>query len=651
MRAVNTGARAGALLLLLPALASGATRLYWFVPDGLRADPAVFDVFRWAREGELPHIKRMMEQGAWGYSIPVFPSHTPTNFATLMTGAYPERHGIADGPMRVEGRGLERPSVNGFSSTAKKVAPIWRELEAKGLRVALLSVPGSTPPELDGGATVRGRWGNWGADFHALNFQSAGGEDPRSGRGLGARLFYLGPELTRETPAVPASGWSVSFHSAASPREMSLLAYGATVHAFVAGDAPDRYGRVELSLDKQRPLARLERSGQWSEWFPLTLSWQGRPVDTRARAALIRLSPDGFVKLRLLFDVLNPTIVQPAGLAETLGRAVGPMVDFPDNWPAQLNRLPEERELLLDEARMALEWHRKAAGRLLSVEKPDVLIQDTYVPNQMLESRWWLRHVDPEAPGYAATPPEQRERRRAELLEVYRGVDAVLGEAMKAAEPDALIVLSSDHGVLPIKKEVLVNNLLAKEGLLSFSVDPRSGEPAIDWAKSKAAFLKMIGVYVDPKGLHGPWSRGSGPEYMALRARVAALLAGLRDGDSAVVERIVPWERAEELRLPKDRVPDLILAMSSGYALTEDMDATGVVLRDSLQSGYKQAVLAESRPGLWTPFLVMGPGVKKGLRLEKPVSNADHAPTLLSLLGLEAPAHAQGRVLEELLAR
>ena len=73
-----------------------ATRVHWFIPDGMRADPKVFDIYGWAEEGKLPNLRRLMQRGAYGYSIPTFPSHTPTNFATLLTGAYPERHGIAD---------------------------------------------------------------------------------------------------------------------------------------------------------------------------------------------------------------------------------------------------------------------------------------------------------------------------------------------------------------------------------------------------------------------------------------------------------------------------------------------------------------------------------------------------------------------------
>ena len=133
------------------------TKLSWFIPDGYRADPNVFDVFRWAREGKLPNIKRMMEAGSYGYSVPVFPSHTPANFAALMTGMYPKTNGVPDGPMRVEGQSLERSAVGGFSSSARRVPAVWGQF-GSDKRVVLLAMPGSTPPELRTNAvTIRGR--------------------------------------------------------------------------------------------------------------------------------------------------------------------------------------------------------------------------------------------------------------------------------------------------------------------------------------------------------------------------------------------------------------------------------------------------------------------------------------------------------------
>ncbi|MBU2483340.1 MAG: alkaline phosphatase family protein, partial [Proteobacteria bacterium] len=213
---------------------------------------------------------------------------------------------------------------------------------------------------------------------------------------------------------------------------------------------------------------------------------------------------------------------------------------------------------------------------------------------------------------------------------------------------DSLIALSSDHGIAPLNRHVMLNNLFAGEGLLKFSADPVTGVPAIAWADTRVAHLKMIGVYLRPDKLAGPWKRGSGPQYEALREKVKGLLLDLKDGEISPVERVVNWEDAGELRMPKDGIPDLLLVMKPGYGLTEEMSAGLDVFRDSVEGGHKQALLADKNSALWTPFIVMGPGVKKGYRLKSNISNADQFPTLLKLLGMPVPEYMQGKVITEL---
>src|ERR1700722_15356245 len=69
-------------------------KLYWLTADGLRADTGLFNMYKWGREGNLPNIKKLMDRGAYGYSLPEFPSLTSNNIATLHTGATAKVHGI-----------------------------------------------------------------------------------------------------------------------------------------------------------------------------------------------------------------------------------------------------------------------------------------------------------------------------------------------------------------------------------------------------------------------------------------------------------------------------------------------------------------------------------------------------------------------------
>ncbi|MBS3164031.1 alkaline phosphatase family protein [Candidatus Woesearchaeota archaeon] len=648
-----------ALLSCTPASSPTETRsgakLYWFIPDGMRAEPTLFDIYSWAEEGKLPNIKRMMEQGSYGYSIPVFPGHTPVNFATLLTGTTPLHHGVADGPMHVEGRPLDKVAIGGFSSVAKKVAPIWVTLEQANRSVFLLSIPGSTPPELSKGNTVRGRWGGWGADFHATNFDQQNPQQFAQGRT--ARLFTFGPPLQKYIMQAEPSGWSAPPVSYSPAREVVLNHYGATLYSYIydaTDDGNTNYDRIAFSWDKRTVIADLRKS-EWSGWLPIMLQWtsgnDSLSVETQFRIRVILLEPDGFFRIRLFYNNLNGYVAQPPETAAELVDSVGPMVDFVDNYPAQLIYYPEDKDAFLEEMNMSFGWHQRAARHILKAYKPDILIQDIYSPNQMLTSRWWMGYVDPQSRRYGDVTAEERERLWTEVKGMYLQLDSILGEMLDAADENTYVVLSSDHGAVPLDRMVHLNNLFARKGWLKFQLDPITGEPLIDWQNSTVIYLKMDNVYINPEGLSGPYKRASGPKYEALRHEVIDTLRDLQDSETGVrpLATVVRWEDSAFLDLPQDRVGDLIIANGAGYGWNEEPTQSGDVFSVPLISGYKQAIQPDHEEAMWTPFVIVGPGVKAAFRLPEPVLLADQYPTLLYLMGIDAPHKTDGHVLTEIL--
>ncbi|MBI3543056.1 MAG: alkaline phosphatase family protein [Deltaproteobacteria bacterium] len=604
-------------------------KLYWFIPDGMRADRGEFNIYRWAAEGKLPNIKRMMEEGAHGYSIPDFPSHTPINFASLLTGAHPSKHGIADGPMHALGFPLAKPSAPGFASTTKRVPPIWKTMEAAGKKIMLLSIPGSTPPEIRE-TTVRGRWGGWGADTFNMIFESKGKLPERRKMGRGFRLFFLDAPLTKFVD-----------------EKLELDAHGLTIKARVLDGR-----RMEFSLEDGRPLATLAQ-GQWSDWRDVELRMRNVAFPSAVKIKLIKLWPDGNFRVRVLYNNLNRLITEPGHVAETLSRGVGPMVDHADNWPPQLIFENEDKQAFLDEMRLSLDWHRRAVPFIYERFNPDVFIHDTYTSKQMLESRWWQGEIDASRKNHTA---EKSAEAWKDILELYQGLDAIVGEAMKKAEApgankDTLVVLSSDHGVCPLHRLVHLNNLFAKKGWLKFKLDPATGEATIDWAHTKVIYLKMLHVYINPAGLAGNYQRASGPEYEKLRDEVVRAVKALKDTNGVhPLVRAVRWEDAASVYdLPQDRIGDLVLETRVKYFWYEEVDGSGRFFSTPLTSGYKQSLDARINTCMWTPFLMWGPGVKKGYELAEPISHVDQLPTFLKLMDIPAPAHVQGRVLSEAL--
>lgn len=629
-------------------------KLYWFIPDGVRAEPELFNIYEWAKEGKLPNIKKLMDSGTYGFSRPTFPTHTPTNFATLLTGAYPEIHGVDDGPMHVEGKPLDKVAIGGFRSVAKKVPAIWTTLEEAGYKVALVSLPGSTPPEINKGVVLRGRWGGWGADFHALNFETKGNLLQRIKQGRATRLFFFGPQLTQYIDTQTPKGWQQPQQSYSEPFEVALDGWGATVYAYVLDSTNDdkiNYDRVVFSLDKQTMFADLGQ-GEWSDWQPIILKWKAEDqqvdVDSDVKATVIKLEDDGFFRIRLFYNNLNQYIAQPSEAADAMKESAGPMVDFVDNFPPQLIYYSEDKQTFLDEANMSYEWHRKAVGGVLDNFSPDIVIHDIYSPNQMLTSRWWMGYIDPNSARYEEVTEEEREQLWQEVKDMYKKLDDIIGEILKVADKNTYVVISSDHGAVPLDRWVRLNNLFAKQGWLKFSINPQTGEPKIDWKNSKVIYLKMAHVYINPEGLAGDYRRASGPEYEALRDQVRETLLNLQDqdGNKPAVD-VVNWEDAKQfLRLDPERVGDLVIANAPGYGWNEEMTFDLEIFSEPLKSGYKQAIKSEDTPGMWTPFIIAGPGIKKGNYLgDAPVEMVDQYPTIMTALKEKFPDFVQGKVL------
>lgn len=630
-------------------------KLYWFIPDGVRAEPSVFTVFEWAKEGKLPNIKKLMDRGTYGYSYPNFPSHTPTNFAALLTGSYPAVNGVDDGPMREVGKPLNAVAVPGFRSTAKKVAPIWKTLEEAGMKVAILSVPGSTPPEVQKGVVIRGRWGGWGADFNAINFESKGDLTQRIKQGRAVKVFYFGAPLTNYIDGVPPIGWENPPKSYSDALEIPMLAWGTTVYAYMYDSKDDQktsFDRVAFSLDKKTILGDVA-AGNWTSWKPISLVWKTADasvnVPSHFRATVIKLGDKGFFRIRLVYDTLNKYITFPDTASDMLEKSVGPMVDFPDNFPSQLVYYPEDKKTFMDESDLSFDWHTRAVSALSKDFSPDVVIHDIYAPNQMLTSKWWMGYVDPNGNGYKTMPVAEREKLWMEVQDMYKKLDTMVGEILKVSDDQTYIVFSSDHGAIPLNQSVNLNNLFAKKGWLKFTIDPKTGEPNIDWARSQVMYLKMAHVYINPNGLAGPYTRASGPAYEALRNDVMKTLSDLKDenGTKPVAE-IVKWEDAKSyMQLDPDRIGDLVIANNPGYGWNEEMTNDLAVFTTPLVSGYKQAIKAADVPGMWTPFIIAGPGIKRNNFLgNTPFSLINQYPTIMKALKVASPSFVQGKVLD-----
>jgi len=160
----------------------------------------------------------------------------------------------------------------------------------------------------------------------------------------------------------------------------------------------------------------------------------------------------------------------------------------------------------------------------------------------------------------------------------------------------------------------------------------------------------MDNVYIHPNGLAGNYQRASGPEYEVLRNKIIKLLIELEDENGKKpIASVTKWEDVEKfLDLPMDRVGDLVIANEAGYGWNEEMTEDLEVFDIPLKTGYKQAIHPNEEKSMWTPFIIMGPGVKKGYEIKEPKKHVDQYPTIMRLLGIEIPDFVEGKALEQI---
>jgi hypothetical protein len=419
----------------------------------------------------------------------------------------------------------------------------------------------------------------WGVEFPSLIVQDNTDEKFQVELGINKRLFSIGSNLVRIEVPRNLNNWSRQLADG-SEYEIDLSNWGTPLWAAVTQNT-DHQKKLKLSFDRKQIVAEV-LEGEWSQWIPITLNYELKndyqknttkksqlerdissiKIETAVKVKPIYLSDFKKFRIRLIYDGLNDYMSSPMQIAAKMKQQVGPMVDYVDSFPPQLIHFLQDRDTFLEEADMSWQWHKKVVPFLVDNLKSDVVIHSIYSPNQMLTSRWWLPFVDPQSKRYSEISEEERRLRWSEVKRMYRQADDILGEIIVATEQkkdeDLYIILSSDHGVVPLFREVRLNNLFAQKGWLKYKYNKVEKEYEIDWQNTKVVFLQMNNIYINPEGLGGVYSRSSSPEYFQLRDQVRNLLKELKDTENGTHPLFEIWnyEEAARASLYADRVGD-----------------------------------------------------------------------------------------------
>ncbi len=549
-----------ALIALIPLAACGKAHYKKVIVIGVDGMDTGFVERHWA---DLPNLTRLRERGGYSHMRTTTPPQSPVAWSTFITGLDPGDHGIFDFVHR------DPATKEPYLSTDKTMAPrfklslgqwvlplsrsrvvslrkgraFWEYLSDRGIPVTIIRIPSNYPPSKAGheiaGMGVPDLRGTE-STFSYYTDDPAGTSHEVSG-GLIRKVALNAGHVDLNVEGPPNT----------------LRRDHAYVSVRLAADVdPDR-PFVRLRIDDQTAILR---EGEWSDW--LTADFPLLPHVASVRGMFRVFAKQLHPRFELYVSPINVDPDDPA---------------LPVSTPASYDR---------DVAASAGKWSTlgipedTAALRQGVFDLPQFLSQSHLVledEKRLLDDA--LRRYTNGFLFFYFSAVDQNShvlfgRHDAELLGVYRAVDASIGEVMWR-EPDAELIVMSDHGFARFDRAVNLNTFLASRGF-----------------RTKAWALGLNGLYLSDKHAAD---------------KVKQELLNWRD---PVNGRQVIKSVSDSHASPENRAiaPDLIVGYSAGYRASWETtlgEAPPGVLEDNtdawiadhcIDASEVPAVLFTSRP-------------------------------------------------------
>jgi predicted AlkP superfamily phosphohydrolase/phosphomutase len=496
--------------------------------------------------GALPNLDRLAKQGGFRRLGTTTPPQSPVAWATFITGTDPSSHGLFDFVHRdpatmqpFSSMGETEPAAHTLSlgsfliplsrahvRTFRKGRAFWEILSERGIPVTVLRMPTNYPPIAAGEAI-------------------AGMGTPDLRGTLGTFSYYTDDldETSRPVPGgqivrIAPHGNRVELTIEGPPNSLRKQRPYASADLMVDVDPQEAVARLELGHDRA-----IVRQGEWSPWLTVEFSLIRGIASVRGmfRVYAKQLHP----RLELYVSPVNADprapelpISAPSGYSRDIALETEPFYTqgIPEDTSALRQNvfdLPEflsQSHLVFDDELRLLRYAlRRYRGGLLFMYFSSI-DQNAHV--------LWGQH-------------------EPELLQVYREVDAAIGETIRS-QPDADLIVMSDHGFASFDRAVNLNAWLADQGFLD-----RTDSAGIVWPHTQVYAMGLNGLYInlagrEKNGIVGP------AEKQATMASVRERLLSLRDqpNGNAVVETVYiePSDRANA-----STTPDMIVGYARGY--------------------------------------------------------------------------------------
>ena len=599
--------------------------------DGL--DPGLAE--RYMKEGKLPNLSRLREQGGFHRLRTTFPALSPVAWSTFATGVNPARHAMFDflnrslssymphlsssrvseprkilklGPYRIP---LSRPIVE----MRRKSRTFWQILGQRQIASTILRVPITFPPEKFHGRMLSAMCtpdllGTQGT-FALYTTRTAGDGVMESGNRVALRRDGT---LCRGTIYGPPN----TLHQEARPMELPF-----TLRLRSGGAA-------ELAIGDERHLLTL---GEYTPWVKLTFS-AGLGIKVRGIARFLLTENGADVSLYstpINIDPEDPAlpISHPSYYADYLAKLLGAFSTLgmaEDTWA--LNEHAIDSDAFLKQSYLIFEERKAMFFSALERTRRGVVacVFDTTDRVQHM----FFAQKDGGGPHSRV------------IEDLYCRADELVGRAMSHVDADTVLFVLSDHGFTSFERGVDLNAWLMQNGYLTLKegAEGKSYLKDIDWSRTRAYTFGLAGVYINQKGREAEGIVPPG-ESAALKRELAARLSGLYDEQRARLAIQKAWPSESLYTGPYlDAAPDVIVGYADGYRASWD-SAVGRVTAHVFADNEK----AWSGDHCVDPHLV--PGVLFSNRKIEAADPGieDMAPTALDLFGIPAPPYMEGKSL------
>jgi predicted AlkP superfamily phosphohydrolase/phosphomutase len=289
------------------------------------------------------------------------------------------------------------------------------------------------------------------------------------------------------------------------------------------------------------------------------------------------------------------------------------------------------RQTVLEQAWRMTEQRCLLMERLLATRPWDFAMLCEIAPDR-LHHTFWSDH-DPRHRRHDPNSPF-----RGAIREYYRYVDGWIGRLRERLPADCVFLVVSDHGARAMDGGVCINEVLRQAGWLTLLAEPTEPTPLrpqnVDWSRTRAwgeggyyarIFLNIEGR--EPQGII-PFDRKD-----EARRELTALLSSIALPDGPTLTNRVVWPE-NAYRAVRGLAPDLIVLFAELAWRSLGTLGHGRLWLQGNDTGVDEANHAQD--GL---YVLHAPGVTAGRRR---ASILDITPTLLDLLGLEAPGDLSG---------